>query len=74
MLIASTVGEDGRKVLVLGLEQGNIDHLLNDKPIYKDLKIEGVPGLEAWDVYILGPEDTVRFTAHFRLGERPPIR
>lgn len=64
MLIAATT-QDGKKCLIFGLEEDNIKHLLNDKPIYKDLAKEGVPGLEDWHVYILGPEDTVRFVAHF---------
>lgn len=65
MLIAATENKHGRKLLVLGLEQENIDRLLNDQPVYKDLRDPAVPGLDEWDVTILGPEDTVRFVAHF---------
>jgi hypothetical protein len=73
MMVAATE-RDGRKLLVLGLEAENIKRLLNDQPIYKRLDGQGtdetsgllvpVPGLEEWDVTILGPEDTVRFVAH----------
>lgn len=65
MLIAATE-KKGRKLLVLGLQDKNIKNLLNDMPIYKDLsKDVVVPGLEEWDITILGPEDTIRFVAHF---------
>jgi hypothetical protein len=65
MLIAATE-RGGRKLLVLGLEDENVKRLLNDQPIYKNLATDvAVPGLEEWDVTILGPEDTVRFVAHF---------
>lgn len=65
MLIATTETDDGRRMLVIGLEQENIDRLLNDEPIRKDMRDPGVPGLEEWDVTILGPKDTVRFVAHY---------
>lgn len=64
MLIAASLKEE-RKVLFLGLQAENIDRLLNDEPIRKDLGVEGVPGLEEWTVVLMGPEDTVRFVAHF---------
>ncbi len=68
MLIAATE-RNGRKLLVLGLMDDNVKRLLNDEPIYKSLRDDvAVPGLEDWDVTILGPEDTARFVAHF--GER----
>lgn len=63
MLLAATTGKNGRKLLILGLMADNVDRLLNDQPIRKDLAEEGVPGLEEWDVYVLGPEDTTRFIA-----------
>ena len=63
MLIAATE-RNGRKLLVLGLQDENIKRLLNDEPIYKNLGGDvAVPGLEEWDVTILGPEDTARFVA-----------
>ena len=65
MLIAATE-RNGRKLLVLGLQDENMRRLANDEPIYKSLADDvAVPGLEEWDVTILGPEDTVRFVAHF---------
>jgi hypothetical protein len=68
MLIAASSTKDGRKLLVLGLQAENVERLLNDEPIYRSLAaIEGeasVPGLEDWDVTILGPEDTARVVAH----------
>lgn len=66
MLIAATTKADGRRLLIIGLQSLNVDRLLNDQPIYKDLGAEGVPGLEEWDITILGPEDTVRFVARTR--------
>jgi hypothetical protein len=73
MLIAAAEGPDGRKRLIVGLHQENVDALANDKPIYKRLdgkdtdETEGlrVPGLEEWDLVVLGPEDLERFRAHF---------
>lgn len=70
MLIAANLDNEN-KVLILGLYQENIDRLVNDQPIEKDLGKEGVPGLEAWKVYILGPEDTERFIAAFGADELP---
>jgi hypothetical protein len=74
MLIAATEGDDGRRRLILGLHQENVDGLLNDKPILK--RLDGrpdeetgagpsIPGLEEWDIVLLGPEDLARFVAHF---------
>lgn len=67
MLIAATTRDDGQKLLVIGLEAENIKMLLNDQPIYKDLEIEGtpIPGLEEWNLAILGPEDLIRFIGHY---------
>lgn len=65
MLIASTE-RNGRKLLVIGLQEENITRLVNDMPILKNLADDvAVPGLEEWDVTILGPEDTARFIAQF---------
>lgn len=69
MLIAATE-RNGRKLLVIGLQSENVRRLLNDEPIYKSLADDvPVPGLEEWDVTILGPEDTERFVAHFQSDE-----
>ena len=68
MFIAtSTEGE--RNTLVIGLESDNIKQLLNDKPIKKNFSTDIPPGsgLEEWDLIILGPEDLVRFVAHYGL-------
>lgn len=66
MLIAATM-RGGRRLLVLGLEDENVRRLLDDQPIYKNLQADvAVPGLEEWDVTILGPEDTARFIAQTR--------
>lgn len=68
MLIAATTKDNGRKMLVLGLEAENIANLLNDMPIYKSLnKDPHIPGLEEWDITILGPEDMIRFVGHYGL-------
>lgn len=63
MLIAAATTADGRKRLIVGLDAENIRRLQNDEPIYKDLRVQGVPGLEEWDLAILGPEDMARFVA-----------
>lgn len=66
-LFIATSTEGKRKILIIGLEQENINRLLDDRPIHKDFS-KDVPlgsGLEDWDLMILGPEDLVRFTAHF---------
>jgi hypothetical protein len=65
LLIAVLESKEGKKILVLGLEQKQIDRLVDDRPIHKDLGEEGVTGLEDWDLMILGPEDCVRFVAQF---------
>jgi len=64
-IATSTKGE--RNVLIIGLEKENIDRLLNDQPISKNFSTDLPPGsgLEDWNLTILGPEDLVRFTAHF---------
>lgn len=67
ILATSTSGE--RKILFLGLTNENITLLKNDFPIYKNLQKEGLLGLEEWDLYILGPEDTTRFIANVRPEE-----
>jgi hypothetical protein len=63
MLLAASTREGGRRVLIVGLQRENVERLLNDMPIEKDLGVEGVPGLEGWTLYVLGPEDTARFVA-----------
>jgi hypothetical protein len=65
VLIAAVTQRDGRKLLVLGLVQENIDRLLDDRPIRRPLDESGVLGFDGWDVSILGPEDTARFLAQF---------
>ena len=67
MLIAATTKNDGTKLLVIGLDAENIKMLLNDMPIYKDLEINGekIPGLEDWELAVLGPEDLIRFIGHY---------
>lgn len=64
MLIAASTGKDGRKLLIVGLHAENMDRLRNDMPIEK--RLDDVPGLEGWTVYILGPEDLERFVARTR--------
>jgi hypothetical protein len=74
MLIAAGEGPDGRKRLFIGLHRENVERLLNDMPIVKRLdgsetdETDGVvvPGLEEWDLVILGPEDLERFLAKVR--------
>jgi hypothetical protein len=63
MLLATGRTKEGRRLLVLGLEQENIDRLLDDRPILKHLGEEGITELNGWAVTILGPEDTARFIA-----------
>jgi hypothetical protein len=75
VLIAAAESKDGRKLLVLGLHAENIDRLKNDMPIYKRLDGKqgstAVPGLEEWDLTILGPEDLERFVAAVTGVESP---
>ena len=61
MLIA-TFKKDGRDHLVLGLEEENIARLKDDRPIQKDLDLDGFP---PFTVVILGPEDVVRFATTY---------
>lgn len=61
MLIAASTPKIGRCLLILGLHEENITRLRDDQPIYKSL--DEVPGLDGWDVTILGPEDMARFIA-----------
>jgi hypothetical protein len=65
MLIAAGPTKNGRKALYIGLMERNMELLRNDQPIHKrlDQEPQNVPGLEEWDLYILGPEDTARFIA-----------
>jgi hypothetical protein len=65
MLIAASTTKEGRNLLIIGLQERNVSLLMADQPIYKNLGTEGVPGLEDWDITILGSEDTARFVAHF---------
>lgn len=56
------------KSLIVGLQQENIDRLLNDMPIERKLSEtpgieENVPELSGWTLYVLGPEDLARFVA-----------
>ena len=55
MLIAAVTNDDGKKLLVLGLEAENIIQLKNDMPIRNNLKIndEPIPGLEEWELVFL---------------------
>lgn len=63
MLLAVGDGRDG-KILIVGLEEENINRLKNDQPIEKDLSAI-IPQLKDWTLYILGPEDTERFTQQY---------
>ncbi len=67
MIIAASIGKNGRHILILGLLEDNIQRLKNDEPIRKNLN--DIPGLENWDLYILGPEDVTRFVAATGKGE-----
>jgi hypothetical protein len=71
LIAASHETKSGRKMLFVGLSRTNIERLLADKPILKQLNGEGtnetegvlVEGLEEWDLVVAGPEDTARFVA-----------
>lgn len=67
MLLAAATQDDGKKLLVIGLEAENMSMLQNDMPIYKKLEVNGepIPGLEGWDIAVLGPEDLIRFIGHY---------
>lgn len=68
MLISAALTPDGRRTLIIGLSDGNLLNLRADMPIMRPLDGDGIdgpaiPGLEGWELCILGPEDTVRFIA-----------
>lgn len=82
MMISSASSRDGkRRVLMLGLDAENIARLLAGRPIVKQLdgaphplvdRAEDgvlVPGLENWDLVILGPSDMADFVARVESGE-----
>lgn len=57
-----------RRSLIIGLSDLNLYHLRNDEPIKRPLDGDGqdgptIPGLDGWDLIILGPEDMARFVA-----------
>lgn len=66
-MILSMLQDDttGRKILLIGLHQENIDRLKNDEPIHKPLDDPNEQGsiLDGWDLMIIGPEDLERFVA-----------
>jgi hypothetical protein len=75
-MIAASRTKEGRLVLIIGLDDLNVTRLRDDRPIHKHLDGSGpddtrVPGLEQWDLIIMGPEDTARFVATF--GVEPPL-
>lgn len=59
--------DDTNKKLIVGLQQENIDRLLNDMPIESHLsRYDGMPlELQGWTLYVLGPEDLARFVARY---------
>jgi hypothetical protein len=61
MLLAAAAGLPGRHRLLIGLDEENIRRLRNDMPILRPL--DEVPGLEGWDLVVVGPEDMVRLLA-----------
>lgn len=62
MFIGIASSETEGKMVVVGLEPLNIERLLNDMPIVKDLG-QFSDEWKGWKLVILGPEDTVRFIA-----------
>lgn len=73
ILAVLTSQETGRRALVVGLEAINVERLLNDMPIRKQLDDKDAngfhtDGLEGWDLVVLGPEDSARFLARARPG------
>jgi hypothetical protein len=66
-------------LLILGLDAENMRRL-TDEPIWKRLdgKVDTlVPGLEEWDLMILGPDHVEEFKAKVAAGEfvlgEPPV-
>lgn len=73
-MLATGPTKDGKgKVLIVGLEQRNVEMLLNDRPIERAFVVllgEGCPPeLRDWTLFILGPEDTERLKAQVAGGE-----
>ncbi len=53
MILASGTVESGRAVLIVGLSRGNIEHLLNGRPIHK---VE-VPGYDGELIVMFGESE-----------------
>lgn len=78
MMIASATTAAGRRLLILGLDAENMQRL-DGEPIWKRFDGEGtpVPGLEDWDLMVLGPSHVDEFKAKVVAGEyvvgEPPV-
>lgn len=61
----------GRQTLYIGLVEGNVERLVKGEPILLrgDSDVHGpLPGLEDWDVVVMGPSDTDAFVKHIEDG------
>lgn len=71
MMIGSATTATGRRLLILGLDAENMKRL-DGEPIWKRFDGQSgaiVPGLEEWDVMILGPSHLEEFKAKVEAGE-----
>jgi hypothetical protein len=73
MFIATSNAPNQKKRLILGLSETNILKLRNDMPIHRTLggpdSPVQIPGLEDWEVLIIGPEDSIRFMIQTGVSE-----
>lgn len=65
MLLAITGTKSGKRMLIVGLVEENVERLQNDEPILVNFEGEGITELKEWEMTIFGPEDTARFLAQF---------
>lgn len=70
-MIKATGTIGGRRTLILGLEQGNIDRLILDKPIRFDTEGDGYHLTEGVEqIVILWGQDQQEITAKLRLVQQ----
>lgn len=73
MIAAGENTKNGRKTLYLGLQDANVERLAGGEPILIRCDGEGnhvrIPGLEMWDIVIMGPDDVVGFTEAVQVEE-----
>lgn len=67
MLIATLLREDGRKALVIGLRDEDIQQLVGSGRLeisLDDPRLE-IPAFEGWDLWALGTAATIEFASRY---------